>query len=615
MRSPIKSEWTERARIHHLGFTPDGRVRKSIDASVGQINYHDGLEFQEIDPTPQFEDDGIHAWLVDRAPYRCRIGRRGNRRIWPDRNKPGQYFAIGNPLPVNSNGWIEGRGFRHRSPDFDLEMDFGNTRIKLNVVLHRDLGISHLDFPFTRNNISKLRALGMLRGLVVTDAKGEERQITVTFIGEGLVRLSWDATGLVYPVCVDPTIDTSPVSTNDDCYFASVNDTTLNFFNLSGASALGASGTSILGNMAHFEDAPPQGTQIDVAYVEITSGGIQNASLVDVEGWFHAADVAGEVDSLALAEVVFQNPTTVVDFPDIVADWPASGVAWRSPSMVVPVQENVDRALFNGTSLTFCAFSRGTPAGANKLLFTDNFTTGTPIAIHIEYSFIGPAAPANPAATPGIEKNTLTWDNVVDAVSYNLYWLETSPVTQGTGNQITGVTSPYEHTGRTPGTEVFYVVTAVDVASIESDDSTEVSATPTAVPAPSNPVAAAGVEANTITWDDVPEASSFNIYWALTTGVTQNTGTKIAGATSPHVHSSLIVGQPYFYVITSESITESVDSAEVTATPLPAHVPPFDGTPGIRPLLSGTPGIRPLLSGTPGIRPLLSGTPGIDHGD
>ena len=64
------------------------------------------------------------------------------------------------------------------------------------------------------------------------------------------------------------------------------------------------------------------------------------------------------------------------------------------------------------------------------------------------------------------------------AIQYNLYW----SLVLGTGvagTKISNVTSPYVHTGLTPGTPYYYVVTAYDTdTALESDPSAEVPGVP-----------------------------------------------------------------------------------------------------------------------------------------
>jgi len=90
-----------------------------------------------------------------------------------------------------------------------------------------------------------------------------------------------------------------------------------------------------------------------------------------------------------------------------------------------------------------------------------------------------PSAPTGVTATAGDGKVTISWSAVSGATSYNIYHSTTSGVTKTTGTKITGVTSPYTHTGLTNGMTYYYLVTAVN-SSGESVESAQKSATPTA---------------------------------------------------------------------------------------------------------------------------------------
>ena len=88
--------------------------------------------------------------------------------------------------------------------------------------------------------------------------------------------------------------------------------------------------------------------------------------------------------------------------------------------------------------------------------------------------------------------------------------------------------------------------------------------------APSGVTAIAGSSQVSISWSSVSDATSYNIYWSTTTGVTKTTGTKITGATSSYTHSGLTNGTPHYYVVTAvNSYGESSESSQVSATATP----------------------------------------------
>ena len=182
-----------------------------------------------------------------------------------------------------------------------------------------------------------------------------------------------------------------------------------------------------------------------------------------------------------------------------------------------------------------------------------------------------PIAPTGVTATAGDGQATISWNAVSGATSYNIYWSTTSGVTKSTGTKISNVTSPYAHTGRANGTTYYYVVTAVNSAG-ESAESSQVSATPivtgTAPIAPTGVTATAGDGQVSISWNAVSGATSYNIYWSTTSGVTKSTGTKITTATSPYIHTGKTNGTAYYYVVTAvNSFGESSISTEVSAMP------------------------------------------------
>ena len=66
----------------------------------------------------------------------------------------------------------------------------------------------------------------------------------------------------------------------------------------------------------------------------------------------------------------------------------------------------------------------------------------------------------------------------------------------------------------------------------------------------------------------MPEATSYTLYWDDHSPVAPASAHAIAGVTSPYVHSQLLNGETYVYVVTaSRGPVESDPSSEASATP------------------------------------------------
>jgi mono/diheme cytochrome c family protein len=214
-----------------------------------------------------------------------------------------------------------------------------------------------------------------------------------------------------------------------------------------------------------------------------------------------------------------------------------------------------------------------------------------------------PPAPTGVTAVGGDGQVTVSWDTVANATSYDLFYSTKSRVAEEEDNdeiramslkdgdskdggddnapaiRVKNVTSPFVIKGLAPSTTYFVVVRAINNGR-RGPPSAEVSATTTAVtPAPVIPAAPVGVSATggtrqvTLNWNAVSGATSYNLYFSTTTGVTTANGTKISGIASPPVvHTGLADNTTYFYVVTAvNSAGESAASAQVQATTLAAN--------------------------------------------
>ncbi|MBJ6802785.1 fibronectin type III domain-containing protein [Geomonas propionica] len=97
-----------------------------------------------------------------------------------------------------------------------------------------------------------------------------------------------------------------------------------------------------------------------------------------------------------------------------------------------------------------------------------------------------------------------------------------------------------------------------------SDPATKAPAKPAGV------AASAGDTQASLTWSAAGDATSYNVYYATTSGVTSANGTKVAGAMSGQAITGLANGTTYYFVVTAVGAHgESVVSDEVSALPLP----------------------------------------------
>ncbi|MBI3813386.1 MAG: fibronectin type III domain-containing protein [Nitrospinae bacterium] len=118
---------------------------------------------------------------------------------------------------------------------------------------------------------------------------------------------------------------------------------------------------------------------------------------------------------------------------------------------------------------------------------------------------------------------------------------------------------------RTLKNSIIFLIIAVFIYGCGGGDGSSSGSAPSA---PTGVTATATSGQVSISWTSVSGATSYNIYWSTTTGVTKTTGTKITGGTSPYTHTGLTNGTTYYYVVTAvNSYGESSESSQVSGTP------------------------------------------------
>ncbi len=182
-----------------------------------------------------------------------------------------------------------------------------------------------------------------------------------------------------------------------------------------------------------------------------------------------------------------------------------------------------------------------------------------------------PYAPTDVRAEAESAQIRLTWTASTGATSYQIYYSTSPKVTKASGTKLSGASSP-QIVGPLSNSVTYYFVVTASNANGESTTSFEVSAVPLASPPPARPSNISALEGNaqvTISWNSVPGAVSYNLYYATDILVSKKTGIKITNVTSPYVLSGLTNKDDYFFIVTAlNAAGESAESTEVSATPL-----------------------------------------------
>jgi hypothetical protein len=187
-----------------------------------------------------------------------------------------------------------------------------------------------------------------------------------------------------------------------------------------------------------------------------------------------------------------------------------------------------------------------------------------------------PAAPTGLSATGGEQMVSLDWNdnNESDLAGYNVYRSTTSGSGYSKLNGSFLTSSNYTDNDVDGYVTYYYIVTAVDTSLNESDDSNEVSATPTDTTPPAAPMgltASAGNQTVSLNWNNnsEPDINGYNVYRSTTSG---SGYAKINGSllsSSDYIDNSAINGTTYYYVVTAvdTSSNESGYSSQVSAMP------------------------------------------------
>jgi hypothetical protein len=200
----------------------------------------------------------------------------------------------------------------------------------------------------------------------------------------------------------------------------------------------------------------------------------------------------------------------------------------------------------------------------------------TDVEIIVSTDFNAPAPPTGLSATPGNSTVSLDWNNndENDLKGYNVYRSTTSGSGYAKLNGTFLANSNYTDSNANGTRTYYYVVTAIDTSNNESNDSNQVSTTPTdTIPpaAPTGLTATAGNQTVSLDWNDNNESdmNGYNVYRSTTSGsgYAKLNGTLLSS--SAYTDNSVVNGTTYYYVVTAVDIVsnESGYLTQVSATP------------------------------------------------
>lgn len=231
-----------------------------------------------------------------------------------------------------------------------------------------------------------------------------------------------------------------------------------------------------------------------------------------------------------------------------------------------------------------------TGAGAEMLAgnFTSTgFTTDAPPALTVSLASpadgstsVSPATTLNLAFNHAVAVGTVTFNNVAGPCTGSV---QISPdgfstcvglnaPSWGGGNTILTLTpSSALNPGALYRVKVTTAVTGA-VGNVLASDFVTPSGIGILISAPASLNVFSSNSQNMLVWPTVSGATSYNVYFSTSAGVTTGTGTLIAGVTAPYVHTGLTNGTTYFYIVAGANGGNiGTASSEASAVPVAAR--------------------------------------------
>jgi hypothetical protein len=200
-----------------------GNGRAVFTTQGGGLHYRDGGEWQE--QNTDFEDSGETGYDDGNSAAQSiiHIGRNSQRKVYPRRDEPGEYFIIGRPEYWDGTRWRNlnlpgrvrsGHQLTWDSSNIAFEIQHTGHGIKYDVTLKNSTFATDVRWSISLTGLTwdNWNLVSQSTGRVVTifrvpkmiDADLNQRQVEASYDGD-YITFTPDYSGLTYPIKIDPT--------------------------------------------------------------------------------------------------------------------------------------------------------------------------------------------------------------------------------------------------------------------------------------------------------------------------------------------------------------------------------------------------------------------------
>ncbi len=402
-----------------------GEGNFSWEGSIGAIHYKDNLgKWQDIDES--FSEPDAFGKKYGKLLYHLQLADDSTRRIYPDRNDLSYWVEFGAPVPdTGLPEKVKKEVWRWKLGTYDFNLTITGSVVKFDIVLHTPSAPTSFTVPFVLEGLTREGFLLKRNGQVVAeirkpfaiDDKGTYRDVDITF-GQDSITLKLVATGLVFPIEIDPTLDLQVGASTDDCQYTW---STSAFAIDSGhqmAGAYDAVDYKIGGGMRFLNVALDQGEDVNEAHLTLRASASKSGTVVntrisaeDVDDAITFADNAGAFEARWAART-----TARVDW-DAIPAWTGDS-DYDSPDIKTVIKEIVDRGSWvsgNDIVIFWDDFDdRSTHATARRLGYSYDGSTDYSPKLHINYGVSVPALTTGAATS--VEETTATLNGNITGI-------------------------------------------------------------------------------------------------------------------------------------------------------------------------------------------------------